>query len=234
MWEAKMALLGRTITLPTDFSRDGLWVDANDILNNGTTPADGTAVVPVNRMATGTISQSTGTAQGTLKRNIQNGKPALRLDGGDWYTVSDFTYTSNLSIIAVTQQSSNAAYLIGSGVGLSGRPAILSSFNNGGVQAFEWFNGSGRTVISTTASGFNIVEAYTDSSTCNCYFNNSLVPATFGDAISGRTLIRLFTDNLNSTFYTADVLEIIIFRNLVLSAWQRQRLYDSLKLKWGL
>lgn len=186
-------------------------------------------------------SQSTGSAQPTLKLNIVNGKPVVRFATNDKLgaTATPRTLgTTNTMFIVCTPTTTGSGYLLG-GSGGEGGPAIISGF---GGKSFEYFFASGgeRATFSASTSGFHILSLTRTDSSGNYVgyldavqvFSNSIISGSNWNSKSWNEIGANGTAS-GEDFFNGDIAEIIHCSS-VLGSTALGNMHTYLKTKYGI
>jgi hypothetical protein len=229
-----MPILRSNPSLPVPMSKVGLklWASAFDPANNGTQPANGSAISSlIGKGVSGiALNQGTGANQPSFVSSAQNGKPAVRFDGTNDFVQSNaasLAVTSSFSIYAICKLSSasNTNQAILSKGNSSGDPDYLMMLNNGGVDnKLAFYNGSAFVTsvntISNTAA-FNIYTLTWNNVSPGMYING-VVSGVSGIMVSPSTVGGNFVlggQGASGTvnFFNGDMLDVLVY-NLAHSA----------------
>ena len=219
---------------PTGVAGCALWLDANDINGNGTTPSNGSTVTTwVDKSGNGNNATSVGTP--TYGTNL------VLLGGSAYFTVPGVSANSSNEalFIVVNWSSSGADY-----------PAFIATSLDGGrylstEKASQTLFGSSYYVATTSvgtagATPYNtqiMVEMMTTSLVNTVYTNggNAGSPVSVTYSGGGTTIIGtgIHGSPQGSQYLTGNLYEILIY-NTAFTTTQRQQVEGYLTWKWGL
>lgn len=205
----------------------GLWYDASGL----------SAVTGLASLSDLSGNGHTATSRSTkpnVVANVQNGRSALRAAGGagEGMTLTGPTFGSAFSIIWVGTASSTASsYMF---CNTSNILALISHFT---ATALEWLgDGTERaTIDAAPGSSWHIWQIDHTDGGSYVLWEDGVQKATGSSHVtaSGSAIANLFSTNAGASNAACDLGEKAIWPARVISAAERSRAYNLLKLKWG-
>lgn len=204
--------------------------DANNPNNSTSVPADGTSLSSITDLGRNgnNWTQSTGTAQPILKRNIINGQNVFRFSGNQYMTCpasanNNYTSGSSLTIVAIASTSNTST--VGRIFTKSNSGSGAAGYTAGKNLALSRFSSIGGQDADTSSNQWtlNTFGAYSyvyHSGLIDFYTNGSLVQsvAVAPPGSSTWQLILGANFNLSELWYGDIVALYVFFRQL--SSWE--------------
>jgi hypothetical protein len=233
--DSKMPILRSSPSLAIPAVKPGLifWASSFDPANNGTQPANASAIatLPSKFVSSVTLNQGTGANQPTYVTNAINGKPCIRLDGTNdsmQSNAASFAVTSAFSMhfIARLSSSANINQCLFSRGASSATPLYAMMLNrttaNGGIAFWNGSNWNDSSSAIVTTTDFNLISVTWDGSNLFSYINGTGLSAFTGTKLSpsssgGNFVIGGQGSSGTTNFFNGDFLEILI-SNLTHSA----------------
>lgn len=240
---------------PSDIDGLRLWFDASDpstLYQNSalTTPAvnDGDVVggwkdkAPLSQH----ITQTTTANKPTLKLNVLNGLPILRLDGGDWLSRASVAGSSFVSankgyFAAVwyenTTSPSNNTLIDWNAPGQGNRYLIHATYSD--VIYFDFGNtgGGGRISVGQPAgwgNNWHILECWRNGSQGIVAIDGTtILTGAFSDDLDITQISTLYIGGLSGGPGLGDIAELLVYNDAPDSG-HRSELRAYLRSKWGL
>lgn len=221
---------------PLSISNRYIWIDGSDPLGTGTPPTNGTNVLPVDKFGVATITQATTSQRPIYYSNQQNGLGTLYANDGvsTNLDVTAANFGNDVTMFLLTTPSTTTnSYIISGSDGGTGAPAFLSGYSS---TAYEWYTGSDRYTLASSASGYNLLTSAqtTTGTNTKLYYNGGLVNSySYVQSISSYYLKKIFQSGLGGNYFKGYVAELIIYTK-ILSANELIAMNLYFANKWGL